>query len=349
MSDFNMSLATLWPNPIRAKWKVKPEDFQVEEISNLSEQPNDKGEHVLLHIEKVGQNTQWVARQIARFCGVRDMDIGLYGLKDRHSVSRQWFSIYLGKRTEPDWSKWSLEGTRLLTVGRTEKKLRRGEHKGNRFDILLTELTGDVVGLDSKLESIRDNGFPNYFGAQRFGIENGNLEKAEGWLKHGVKPRHKSQKGMILSAARSFLFNKILSERVRQSNWSSIIAGDEPLQNMPISSADEIEEAEGIQQLVPSGPLLGGREFLLEEAGSIESEAVEGYESWMDGLHREGVRTARRPLKVFTENMSWTLSGDKLRITFDLPVGAFASVLLEQCFELTNPWTGKGSDKTKIE
>ena len=83
--------------------RCRPEDFEVEE--QLSFTPVGEGEHAYLFIEKRGRNTQDVARLLSRFCGVAERDIGYCGLKDRLAVTRQWFSIGLAGREQPQW--WS--------------------------------------------------------------------------------------------------------------------------------------------------------------------------------------------------------------------------------------------------
>ncbi len=318
------STRKLWQDSASGKWKQSPEDFYVEELWE-PENPG-KGEHVLLHLEKTGQNSDWVARQIARFAGVRDFDVGLHGLKDRHAVTRQWMSVYLGKRPEPDWEKLEIEGTRLLQVSRTTKKLRRGEHRGNRFKIIVREIQGDRERIDEQLKQIAAEGFPNYFGPQRFGHDGYNLGQADRWFKGEGKPKKKAQRGLYLSAARSHLFNRVLEARLAQGNWNRLIDGDEAV-NI-ISANPQLELS------VPSGPMFGGAEYLGGSAGDIEQQAVQGYEAWLTGLHDEGVRTARRPMVADADQLSWQWASDHLEISFDLGSGCFASVLLDQCFEL---------------
>ncbi|HFD39876.1 MAG TPA: tRNA pseudouridine(13) synthase TruD, partial [Anaerolineae bacterium] len=80
----------------QAVLRSRPEDFQVEEIPVCM--PDGAGEHVWLKICKRGQNTDWVARQLARFAGVRPRDVSFAGLKDRHAVTEQWFSVHLPGR-----------------------------------------------------------------------------------------------------------------------------------------------------------------------------------------------------------------------------------------------------------
>jgi len=81
----------LGPTLSPALLRAQPEDFIVEE--ELGFEPAGTGQHVLLKVRKRGANTQWVARELARLCGCRPMDVGYAGLKDRRAVATQWFSV----------------------------------------------------------------------------------------------------------------------------------------------------------------------------------------------------------------------------------------------------------------
>ncbi len=71
--------------------RAEPEDFVVDE--DLGFAPSGAGAHVLVRVRKRGANTEWVAREIARHAGCRPGDVGFAGLKDRHAVTTQWFSV----------------------------------------------------------------------------------------------------------------------------------------------------------------------------------------------------------------------------------------------------------------
>src|ERR1700742_2068485 len=77
--------------------RVQPDDFVVEE--DLGFAPAGTGQHVLLKVRKRDANTQWVARELARACRCRPMDVGFAGLKDRRAVAVQWFTV--PKSTQP--------------------------------------------------------------------------------------------------------------------------------------------------------------------------------------------------------------------------------------------------------
>ena len=174
-------------------------DFQVSE--QLGFELSGDGEHDYLQIEKDGANTAWVARGLAKHAGIAASDVGFAGLKDRHAVTKQWFSVRRPAGNKADWMKLDLTGVRVLQEGRHRRKLRRGAHAGNRFRVALRNLTETRGGLRERLAEIRDAGVPNYFGEQRFGRDGGNLGLA-GDLFAGRR-LSRGKRGMALSAARS--------------------------------------------------------------------------------------------------------------------------------------------------
>ena len=115
--------------------KALPDDFIVDEM--LSFMPEGSGEHVFLHIEKSGENTEYVARLLARHAGVRQRDVSFAGMKDRHGRTRQWFSVWLPGKIEPDWADLETESLRILQTVRHARKLKRGVLAGNQFKTLI--------------------------------------------------------------------------------------------------------------------------------------------------------------------------------------------------------------------
>jgi len=194
----------------------------VQEI--LSFQPEGSGEHAFLQIQKQGENTEYVARLLARFAGVRQRDIGYAGLKDRHGRTTQWFSVWLPGKEDPDWSQLETPSIQVLQAVRHARKLKRGVLSGNRFQLLIRDWAGDKSRLEMQLQCIKKSGFPNYFGSQRFGHQGQNVNKALALLQ-GAKVK-RELRSIYLSAVRSYLFNQILSQRIIANNWNQAIAGD---------------------------------------------------------------------------------------------------------------------------
>jgi len=309
-------------------------DFCVDEV--LGFDLLGEGEHVYLHIEKRGDNTAWLARQIARLADVQPMDVGYAGLKDRHGITRQWFSVYLPKGEEPQWQSLNSDSVTLLTVTRHTKKLRRGSHAGNDFRIRLRGLNGEREDLPQRLSVLAQGGVPNYFGPQRFGHDGNNLLEAERLLVEGGKIKNRQKRGLILSAARSYLFNSVLSHRVESGSWKALLEG-EPSAIFHQQSAGSGEDASGVAAdlVLTTGPLWGrGRPLSSADCLALESELLEPLASWRDGLEHVGLSQERRSLHLVPEGFTSSLSEDRLEVSFHLPPGAYATVVLRELLVL---------------
>ncbi|MBT8103881.1 MAG: tRNA pseudouridine(13) synthase TruD, partial [Gammaproteobacteria bacterium] len=208
------------PSLFSAAIRVQAPDFDVTE--ELGFDFTGDGEHDYLFIEKTAANTEWLSRQLAQFAQVPARDIGYAGLKDRHAVTRQWFSV--PRWNSPEWQQLEVDGVRVLDQQRHNRKLRRGAHKANRFHLVLRGELPRKDALDERLATIRAQGVPNYFGEQRFGRGGSNVALAGAWSQGKRLPRHK--RSIAISAARSYLFNQILDARVRDQSWNRLVSGD---------------------------------------------------------------------------------------------------------------------------
>jgi tRNA pseudouridine13 synthase len=138
------------------------------------------GEHLYVEIEKEGFTTDVIADALAKINGKRTVDIGYAGRKDRHAVTRQWFSIHFGDEAKlAKLSEALPTGGRVqvLTVTRHANKIRLGHLAGNRFRLGLGNIA-DPVGLQTALTALAHHGICNRFGIQRFGIGGANLRVA---------------------------------------------------------------------------------------------------------------------------------------------------------------------------
>jgi tRNA pseudouridine13 synthase len=288
--------------PAKGLIKERVEDFYVEE--SLVPELAGKGEHVWLWLEKQGQNTEYVAEKIAQFANVKIMDVGFSGLKDRWAVTRQWFSVYLGNKPEPVWSELGLEGVEILKHDRHLKKLRRGEHLANKFKIVVRSLER-AEKIEDNLESIAKVGFPNYFGAQRFGINGANLERGERFFSGKIKAS-RSQRSFYLSAARSFLYNLNLANAIRDKTWLSCSLG---------------------------GPLYGDETLGINELSELERVVLKEYPVFADAIHKNRLKLERRPYAIVPESFTWELIDNTLQLSFLLPSGCFATSLISELME----------------
>lgn len=325
--------------PVRARFRVTPEDFVVEEV--LGFEPDGQGEHLFLWIEKRGANTAWVAGQLARWAGLAPMAVSYAGLKDRHAVTRQWFNLHLPKRIAPEGSP-TIEGVRVLEQRWHGRKLKRGAHRGNRFEIVLRDVVGDVDQAEVALQRIAREGVANAFGEQRFGRDAGNIEAARRWLA-AEKPARlpHDQRGLLLSSARSHLFNLVLSERVRRGDWNRGLAGDcfqldgrGSWFGPELSVTDELTARLHAGEIHPTGPLWGsGEPPTAADAQALEGEIAATEPVLATGLARFDLRQERRALRLRPQALHWQwLDQDDgaraLRLSFELGSGSFATAVL---------------------
>ena len=329
----NLPLASGGP-PLTGTLRQAPEDFQVDEL--LGFDLDGAGQHLFLHIEKIRLNTEQVAKELARLAGIPIRDLGYAGLKDRHAVARQWFSIDLAGGAEPDWSSLNPEQIRVLETRRHGRKLRRGALLGNRFRIRVREVSGDRDRAEQELRALDRRGAPNYFGPQRFGLGQENLIQAER-LFRGELPRLSPHwRGLYLSAARSQIFNEVLARRVEQGTWDQALPGD--LLQLDGSHSwfrcaapdPDIERRLAEQDLHPTGPLWGRGEPPSDgEVQSLELAVGACFPQWCAGLAQFRMDQERRSLRLHATHLDWTwLPDGDLELSFDLPAGTFATTLL---------------------
>ncbi len=313
-----------------------PEDFIVNEL--LGFDPDGDGNHALLHIRKRNTNTEWLARQLAELADVSVSEVGYAGLKDRHAVTTQYFTVNLSGKKEPEWQRLSSDEITILSVDRHHRKLKRGNLLENQFQLTLRQLDGECDSLASRLEMIAEQGVPNYFGPQRFGHDGGNLQKAETMFRSKQREADRHLRGLYLSAARSWLFNQVLSARVTAGNWNQALPGESLLINNTSSSFtvrllnSEIERKVAMGELHPSGPLWGrGKPASLGDVLVLEQSVLEPELLLREGLEKAGMEQERRALRLPVRKLAWQFSErDVLQLSFALPAGAYATSVLRE-------------------
>ena len=325
----------------RARLKSGIDDFIVEEC--LGFECAGEGEHLFLRIEKRGLNTEEAAIRLARFAGVSRRDVGFAGLKDKNAVARQWFSIRLPKITDGEWNLDSDSRLKVLMKRRHLRKLKRGALAANRFSIRLREVETYPARLEALLAQVRESGVPNYFGPQRFGRNGSNLDEARRFFKGGNSVRGRQKRAMLLSVARSFLFNRILGCRVEQGTWNCAIDGDALMFDASkayfktsLPSDDDVSRVNA-GALHPSGTLWGrGESGVALEAMRLECGVLQHYPLFCDGLEKCGVESGRRALRLFAREMIWRFEGNReLKIEFVLPPGGYATSVLRELLDCT--------------
>ncbi len=323
-------------------YKNTPEDFIV--IEQLGFEPSGEGEHLFLYIEKTNLNTEQVAGFLARKLDLSRRDIAYSGLKDKFALTQQWFSIpWPIKKVLPELSDLHEENWKVIKLSRHTRKLKRGVHQSNVFELKLKfdqSLNATQQNdFETQLKFLGSKGFPNYFGEQRFGHHGSNLSKARAYFNGELKLK-KPQRGFVFSAARSYLFNHYLSARIKETQLDELYNGD--LFQIDGSQSyfsealnDDIQQRFETGLLNPMGLLLGqdNREqadFIASEAGQFWN-IPENCIDWPQALAKAGLKAQFRALRVLPKSIDLSFDqSDSAKLSFELVKGAFATSLLRE-------------------
>lgn len=344
------------PLNLAAKIKSRAEDFIVKE--EITVDFSGEGEHCWLYLEKRLCNTDYIAQQLARFCGVKKNAVAYAGLKDRQALTSQWFSIHLPGQATPDWRVFEQqfndneceESIRVVDSQRHSKKLQRGALKKNHFKLICRELSSTdestFASLNQRCQAIAREGVANYFGPQRFGRDYSNLEQAARMFTkpRNRVPRHK--RSLYLSAARSWLFNQIVSRRVEQGVWNRRLAGDVFMLTgksacFKDDGSDELLQRLQGNKIHPTAVLWGeGDSMIRDKAAVLEQQVVDRFPIYRDGLTAARLQLARRACRLIPEGLSGLRRGDDYVIGFSLPAGSYATVVLAEIFSALKQGAG---------
>ena len=327
---------------LRARMRVGPEDFFVEELPAF--EASGEGEHLLLTIEKRGMTTAFAAKQVAAWAGVPESAVGHAGLKDRHAVTRQRLSVWLPRKLAPDIESLQTADLRVLAHAWHTRKLPRGALAGNRFQLVLHDVAGARDAIDARLRDLALRGVPNHFGEQRFGRAGDNVQQAIAMF--AGRRVKREERSLLLSAARSELFNRVLDARVEAGRWdtglegevwmldgSRSVFGPEPMTPALQARLDAFD-------VHPTGPLWGEGELRSTgEARAIELDALQGDSAarLRAGLERAGLTQDRRALRLRPQALAWDWRDPAtLALQFALPPGSYATTVLRELGDVSD-------------
>lgn len=313
------------------------EDFRVDE--RLPETPSGEGEHLWLTIEKNGQNTAWVARQVAKWAGCKPRDVSYAGLKDRHALTRQTFSVHLPGKNAPSEHSLDIDGVRVLDAVRHHRKLKTGQLIGNHFTIRVRQTGADEARLRADWDQICTLGVPNYFGPQRFGQNANNIATGIDLLL-GKQNRPRHQQSIYLSAVRSAFFNDLLAARVENKTWNQLIEGDfvqftEGKTGFYCESADDDTRRRcDAGKLSPCASLIGLNRESFPLLDTRERDQLADHQEVIEALEKRKVMRQFRKLRLFPEQPELTFDEGDPVFSFFLPAGTYATTLLSELFIL---------------
>jgi tRNA pseudouridine13 synthase len=314
--------------------RAAPEDFVVEEDPGFA--PAGAGGHLLLKVRKRNANTPWVARELARAAACHPREVGYAGLKDRRAIAIQWFSVPQPRRPV-NWSALANDQFEVLAAHAHTRKLARGALAGNSFAVRIGAGGGDGAALAAaiapRLAQIARCGVPNYFGPQRFGRDGANLARVAA----GLGSLSRAERGFVLSAARSVIFNAVLAERVRAGSWDRLLSGDLASldgrgSRFAVEAVDESLAARNERlEIHPTGPLWGegcppSRGQVLE----LESRVGAHFGPECALCAAAGMRQERRSLRLRVGALQCESEARCVLLRFRLTRGAFATAVLRE-------------------
>ena len=340
------------PN-VSGKIKIDYSDFRVKE--ELGFTPTRNGEHVFVQVTKKALTTIDVAKKISEVTGQKLSAVGYSGMKDKNGECTQWFSFPFSNGVSRILNSIESTNLRIVTSHRNQSKLKIGSHKRNDFDITIRNCVGDRENFENRLNATQKHGVPNYFGMQRFGHKFQNIAavhdlmatEIETKLSSNKKERRKIsniERGILISSARAYLFNRVLSSRLQAKNWSNYLPGDvlnlNGTESYFVLAQNDQEEI--IQKRIDafdihiSGPLAGlvgskDRYVTRSKAADIEIRCFQNHETLFKGLNRLKVTASRRPLRFKPEKLQWSWKDEgTLNISFSLRKGCYATSLLRE-------------------
>lgn len=327
-----------------ARIKEQPEDFRVEEVNNF--EATGDGPHLFLWVEKRDCPGGDLLRRLAVALGRKPSDIGYAGTKDRRAVTRQWLSVP-GDCEEIIVGGIELAGIQVLKHVRHQKKLRLGHLAGNRFRILLRGADPDRVDdLARTGRLLEASGFPNFYGAQRFGPTGDSLARGLDLLAAGGRTRGRRpgrfELRMVVSAVQSALFNRYLLSRIEQNLSARILEGDvlSKTETGGLFTAEDVETEQArleAGEIRITGPMFGHKFMAAKaDAGRFEQSILDesGLTTESFKVFKRLARGTRRALFVRPEEFSAEADPDGIVVSFYLPRGTYASVLLRDLVNL---------------
>lgn len=334
MTDILDNLAYLYGKPqLTANYKTQNQDFIVKEVLDFAFA--GEGEHLMVRIRKNGENTSFVANELAKACGVKSKDIGWAGLKDRHAITEQWLSVHLPKKQVPDFRPFLTQypSIEILATDWHNKKLRPGDLIGNEFEIRLTAVS-DMPALLQRLALVTDRGVPNYFGEQRFGHEGNNVSEARRWGRENVRTRNQNKRSLYLSAARSWIFNHIVSNRLEQGYFEQTIAGDVVEYKGQFVSASEVDLTASNDWTITAA-LAGDNALPTQElALELEQAACDQEPDLMSLIRGNRMKHDRRSIVLIPQQFSYQIQENSAVLKFFLDSGSFATSVLRELAQL---------------
>ncbi len=168
--------------------KQIPEDFIVKEIFEKQQgiSKGEKGFYVWFTLRKKNWDLFRALKILSKKLGVSIKRFGYAGVKDKRAVTYQKISVW---NVPVD----RLRGLKIRDIGLSDfeicrERINLGDLKGNRFEITIRDIDDkERDRIEKNLETVKKQGFVNYFGSQRFGMRNNTHLVGKAVLKNNLK------------------------------------------------------------------------------------------------------------------------------------------------------------------
>lgn len=339
-TEFNHLFPTL--NEVSAAGDIRTHaaDFLVIEHHDMTF--SGSGEHLWFKVEKTNSNTAWVATQLASACKVPARQVGFAGLKDRHAITQQWFSVQLPKVSDLEVIKSKLDAEiKILEHHWHQSKIKTGQLTHNEFKLVVRNVKGDRAHIEQNIAQVKKLGAPNYFGPQRFGNGMNNIQQAKDWFAGKIRVNNKKLRGLLISTARSHIFNLILAHRIQHNIWQHPITGDilqlnESHSWFPAKDASTEELAERITQFdIHITAALWGEDAVqsTDKCAALESTVANSMSEYQPGFVTHRVKQDRRSMRIHPNQFNHDWVDDNLHLNFKLQPGSYATAVLREIIQ----------------
>jgi tRNA pseudouridine13 synthase len=323
-------------NGIGGKIREKPEFFRVIEIPAYS--PSGEGNHLFVEITKKGVSTPEMLDKVSRILEIPIFDLGCAGLKDKHALTTQTISIFIQDNSSDNVDRIISKLRNELEIGAFklhQNKLKPGHLAGNKFIITISQVSENSEENAQKIaEELKISGVPNFYGAQRFGANMDNAEKAKKILSGELRVREKWLKRFLLSSYQSHLFNQYLTKRVLRG-FNNLMQGDICKKHdtgglFVVENLEEEQKRYNKKEISFTGPMFGKKLWFAEsESGEFERQVLTE-----SGLSEEKVSMLgaglRRPGRIILGDICARKVTEGIEVSFSLPKGSFATVVLRE-------------------
>jgi tRNA pseudouridine13 synthase len=316
----------------------KPGYFIVEEIPLYI--PSGEGDHLYVNVRKEGITTLDVHSKLCELLGKRPEEIGYAGLKDKHARTFQTFSIYdrmkkLDSRIKSIAEQ--IKGVRVYHVTRHTNKIRVGHLKGNKFIIKISGVDDDAQYTAKMIaEHLIKSGVPNYYGPQRFGINQDNHIRGREIVMGKSDISRRWRKRFLVSAYQSHLCNRYLASRIRMGLLKNMLEGD-IAKKYETGGLFDVKDIANDQYRYDSheisftAPIYGSKMRQASgPAGELENAVLENEGITLEQLGKAGAKGTRRLGRILVKDIRVRPLKNGLRLSFTLPKGAFATTVLRE-------------------